>query len=177
VRNELYSHLIQAKVVLVERDIESWAKSFESVIESNYTWMARVMRSVFDPYFSSARPATTMLKVEYAMFSCNDQASFSANARDTYRKHYAKVRSLVPKDRVLEYKLGSGWEPLCEFLDKPVPSCEFPFKNEKKEFAIWMRKTQIRVLTSAALGVFSVPGMTIVVALAGYAIHKAGWLM
>lgn len=33
-------------------------------------------------------------------------------------------------DRLLEYKLGSGWEPLCKFLGKPVPDVPFPHVNE-----------------------------------------------
>lgn len=35
-------------------------------------------------------------------------------------------------DRLLEYKLSDGWEPLCEFLGKPVPDQPFPHLNEKK---------------------------------------------
>lgn len=33
-------------------------------------------------------------------------------------------------DRLLEYELGTGWEPLCKFLGKPVPSVPFPHVNE-----------------------------------------------
>ena len=31
---------------------------------------------------------------------------------------------------MLEYKLGTGWEQLCVFLDKPVPEVPFPHRNE-----------------------------------------------
>ena len=46
------------------------------------------------------------------------------------REHYAFVRRITPKERLLEYKLGSGWEPLCEFLGKSVPDVPFPRINE-----------------------------------------------
>lgn len=39
------------------------------------------------------------------------------------------IRGLVPKDRLLEWYLGDGWEPLCGFLGKPVPDTEFPHVN------------------------------------------------
>ncbi|PGH27347.1 hypothetical protein AJ80_01059 [Polytolypa hystricis UAMH7299] len=143
---ELVKMYPEAKVVLVDRDLDKWYHSFKTqIIAASYTWMVRVMTSFLD-HFLTARAATTMLKLEHAMFNCSDQEGFERNAKETYQKHYEKVRNLVPKERLLEYKLGSGWEPLCEFLGKEVPQEEFPFKNETKEFAIWMRKIQLKVL-------------------------------
>jgi hypothetical protein len=39
------------------------------------------------------------------------------------------IRGLVPRDRLLEWTVEDGWEPLCEFLDKPVPDEPFPHVN------------------------------------------------
>ena len=39
------------------------------------------------------------------------------------------IRGLVPKERLLEWAVEDGWEPLCEFLDKPVPNEPFPHVN------------------------------------------------
>jgi hypothetical protein len=39
------------------------------------------------------------------------------------------VRGMVPKDRLLEWYIEDGWEPLCKFLGKPVPKVEFPHAN------------------------------------------------
>jgi hypothetical protein len=36
---------------------------------------------------------------------------------------------MVPRDRLLEWTVKDGWEPLCEFLGKPVPNEPFPHKN------------------------------------------------
>jgi hypothetical protein len=75
------------------------------------------------------------------MFDCHDQESFNTNAKKTYLEHYAKIRRLVPPEKRLDYHLGSGWEPLCEFLGKPVPdNMKFPHKNERKEFALLVKK-------------------------------------
>lgn len=35
----------------------------------------------------------------------------------------------APKDTLLVYKVQDGWEPLCEFLNVPVPSKPFPLKD------------------------------------------------
>ena len=53
-----------------------------------------------------------------------------AKAKTKYREHYELVRKIVPRERLLEYKLGSGWEPLWDFLEKEVPDIEFPRINE-----------------------------------------------
>lgn len=54
--------------------------------------------------------------------------------RDTYRSHYAEVRAAAKAGQILEYRLGDGWGPLCEFLGKPVPDVPFPHKNNRAEF-------------------------------------------
>jgi hypothetical protein len=32
------------------------------------------------------------------------------------------------------YEIKQGWEPLCEFLEVPVPDIPFPRTNDRKEF-------------------------------------------
>lgn len=39
------------------------------------------------------------------------------------------IRGLVPKERLLEWSVEDGWEPLCSFLGKPVPEEPFPHVN------------------------------------------------
>ena len=43
------------------------------------------------------------------------------------------IKATVPKEKLLVYKLGSGWQPLCEFLGKDVPKVGFPRVNETEE--------------------------------------------
>ncbi|KAJ7099772.1 hypothetical protein C8R44DRAFT_888460 [Mycena epipterygia] len=45
-----------------------------------------------------------------------------------------EVRSLVPKERLLDYRVGEGWESLCKFLEKPVPAEAFPKVNDTQVF-------------------------------------------
>jgi type IV secretory pathway TrbF-like protein len=45
------------------------------------------------------------------------------------------VRGLgLPRDRLLEWTAADGWEPLCEFLGKDVPTEAFPQGNPTTEW-------------------------------------------
>jgi Sulfotransferase domain len=52
---------------------------------------------------------------------------------DTYLRHNEHIRQVVPKHRLLEFEPAQGWEPLCKFLDKPVPDSPYPRFNDAKE--------------------------------------------
>ena len=41
--------------------------------------------------------------------------------RQLYRKHNTYVINTVPKENLLVWNLKDGWEPLCKFLNKPIP--------------------------------------------------------
>lgn len=63
--------------------------------------------------------------------------------RAKLREHFLQrrdfIRSLVPPERFLEWKVQDGWEPLCKFLGKPVPNEPFPYVNKGDEVAnhVW----------------------------------------
>ncbi len=71
---------------------------------------------------------------------------FEKNGKQVFREHYAQIRSLVPKERLLEFRVEEGWEPLCRFLEKPVPQGPFLKGNEKavsfllllKHLSVWL---------------------------------------
>ena len=45
-------------------------------------------------------------------------------------KHNMYVQSIVPEKDLLVWNLKEGWEPLCSFLDKPIPEDPFPHENK-----------------------------------------------
>ena len=47
-----------------------------------------------------------------------------------YERHNAWVKSLVSSDRLLVWNIKDGWEPLCKFLNKPVPKIPIPYENK-----------------------------------------------
>jgi hypothetical protein len=77
----------------------------------------------------------------------------------------------VPVDRLLEYKLGSGWGPLCTFLGKPEPGAPFSHRNEantlEQAFVVAIKKAFLSSLWNLSL---VVGGLALVVGLA-----RSGW--
>lgn len=71
------------------------------------------------------------------------------HAIEVYERHNAEVRASIPDDRLLVYRLGDGWEPLCEFLGVPVPAEEFPHLNDSATIMEMMRtmRDEGRVVT------------------------------
>merc|ERR1712131_217076 len=53
-----------------------------------------------------------------------------------YRKHNAYVIATMPKENLLVWNLKEGWEPLCKFLNRPIPNEPIPHDNRTgdKEF-------------------------------------------
>jgi hypothetical protein len=49
-------------------------------------------------------------------------------------RHNEEVCRNVPPERLLVWSASEGWEPLCEFLELPVPDTPFPHINDRKEF-------------------------------------------
>ena len=45
-----------------------------------------------------------------------------------------EVKQTVPADRLLVWYVSDGWEPLCDFLNVPVPAMPFPHLNDTREF-------------------------------------------
>ena len=51
-----------------------------------------------------------------------------------YEAHNVEVRATVPADRLVEWRPGDGWEPLCAALGVAVPAEPFPHLKFHEEF-------------------------------------------
>jgi hypothetical protein len=51
-----------------------------------------------------------------------------------YEAHNAAVMSGVPANRLVVWRLGEGWDPVCAALGLPVPDRPFPHTNTTAEF-------------------------------------------
>ncbi|KAK3385696.1 hypothetical protein B0H63DRAFT_544128 [Podospora didyma] len=123
----------EAKVVLVERPVNAWLKSFDVSLVMCFGPLAQFFIKIVEPLIGSpAGPAS--LKFQSGWLEADDLANARARAPGVYRRHYETLRRIVPRERLLEYRLGDGWAPLCEFLGKEVPDVEFPRVNEAEEF-------------------------------------------
>lgn len=108
-----------AKVLLTLRTAESWWKSFEATILQHILSQAHpdgfAQRLIAEQVFDG-RPHDR----DYAI------AVYERNVED--------VLATVEPERLLVHNLGDGWEPLCRWLNVPVPDVEYPKGNSSEEF-------------------------------------------
>jgi hypothetical protein len=117
---ELVGYYPDAKVVLVEREIDSWYKSWMSFCQSAYNPVIHQLARLNSEYMGRiARLGGAITTVQSGYASNLDEVS--VRCRDAYRHHYRDVEEFTPKERLLKFNLADGWEPLCKFLGKPVP--------------------------------------------------------
>ncbi|KAF2848227.1 hypothetical protein T440DRAFT_454789 [Plenodomus tracheiphilus IPT5] len=125
----------EAKVILVERDIDEWYDSMEEAIFGT-TWGLRadLVIDVFGPLYG-LNGGKTIRKVMLGFYGVRNVSEMRRVAKDRYRRHYAEIRAAVPPERLLEFRLEDGcrWELLCDFLGKEVPDVPFPMTNRRDE--------------------------------------------
>lgn len=142
---ELIEVYPEAKVVLVERDVESWYQSFEVMIHEMYNPIIHILR-ILDPQV--LRPTATMFNYVYkdrkGFCQTDNKEELQKNARTLYREYYEQVRRVCPRDRLLEFRLNDGWGPLCEFLGKEKPGEPFPRLNEGAALAAKFKEFEKR---------------------------------
>lgn len=51
-----------------------------------------------------------------------------------YERHNRHVVATAPPERLVAYRPGDGWEPLCAALGVPVPDVPYPHTNTTAEF-------------------------------------------
>lgn len=149
----------EAKVIVVQRDFESWWPSYRSeLLDTLFSPAARVAVFLLE-HVMGIRSGPTMGKIHFGFFGAKDRTGIEANARAAYDAYYERIRELVPPEKRLEYRMGDGWEPLCAFLGKEVPDVPFPRLNDRKAHRAGdsERKMTIVVTTLKKTGVFLLP--------------------
>ena len=85
------------------------------------------------------------------------------NVLRRYDHWYATVPQVVPAAQLLEYDVSMGWEPLCQFLDKPVPDVPFPKETHDSSKNI---TTTIQIMEMCAWTTYTALAAVAVVTLA-----------
>lgn len=119
----------EARVILTIRDIDSWYQSFDKAVISPITRFSnlvatKISRGYLAPMYTAHSKAYAALGLKI------DRDYMRANARQTYIEFYDHIRRITPPDRLLEFRLEDGWEPLCNFVGKEVPDQPFPHVND-----------------------------------------------
>ena len=122
-----------SKVILSEREEDSWVKSLVNQLQLITAVRYREFYRILSP---------TTRKIYFVFYSYLNAALGTTNPRSTtvfrkrYREHNHRVKSLVPPEKLLLYNVKQGWKPLCDFLGCEVPTgVAFPHENIKGEIA------------------------------------------
>ena len=120
---EISGHWPGALVLLSVRDsTDTWLDSFFATI-------APVIRACAAPDWSAKRDPLLMME-RFAGPDWDSRAAIGA-AQDRW---VAGVRAAAPADRLLEWRPGDGWEPICTALDVDVPDEPFPWTNRREDW-------------------------------------------
>ena len=124
---EILEAFPDCKVILSERDEDSWIQSWVTQLETINDVRSRTANML-------SQTCTTVTNVAH----CSLIALFgSMNPKNTcvfrkrYRMHNHRVKSIVPPEKLLVFNAKQGWKPLCDFLDCEVPTSAFPHENVK----------------------------------------------
>jgi hypothetical protein len=135
---ELMDHYPDAKVLLSVRDAEKWEPSFRETIWNmcfgeSLIRLISSARGQVDPQWSR------YLQLVDRMF-WSGEGTFAAG-HDTpeqlmgqFERHNEQVKATVPPERLLVWSVTEGWEPLCDFLEVPVPAEPLPHVNDRETF-------------------------------------------
>jgi hypothetical protein len=134
---EMMQKYPDAKVVLTVRPAEKWYKSVSDTIynlpRGPKRWMMKIA-GLFDPQV--AHMANIFDYVDNAIWSNLFKGKFEDKefALKRFDDWTEEVKRTVPKEKLLVFEVTQGWQPLCEFLGKPIPSTPFPRVNDTAEF-------------------------------------------
>lgn len=118
---ELMDYYPDSKVLLSTRDPDSW---FNSVHET-------ILSPDFTEFLEHAPHAEFFEKAVWKDYKAHiNEREFMVNY---YRQREDMIRNSVAPERLLVYRIGDGWEPLCDFLEVPVPATEYPRVNSRQE--------------------------------------------
>jgi hypothetical protein len=136
---ELAEAYPDAKVLLSVRDGHAWARSIRDTIWG-ITYgdtVGRHLAAAVELIDPEIRRNTRMLRGMYAragLFGPTPEVFDEDLVAARMDRHIEEVRASIPADRLLEWSPKDGWEPLCAFLDVPVPEAALPHVNSSAVF-------------------------------------------
>lgn len=124
---ELAEYYPDAKVVLSTRDEDAWFRSVHNTIYPN---SVQGLASEDATVRRRARWVTELIWNGVLKGKIEDREAAIA----IFRRHLDEVRHTIPPERLLTFEAADGWEPLCAFLDVPIPDEPYPRTNTTEQW-------------------------------------------
>jgi hypothetical protein len=113
-----------AKIILNIRSAESWYDSMSNTI-------FKMMKEELPECFKNA---TDIEEKYFEKEFGNENIHNKDFMVNWYNERVSKIINEFPEERLLIFELSQGWEPLCKFLNTPIPNMPFPKLNSTEEF-------------------------------------------
>jgi Sulfotransferase domain len=127
-------------ILTTRSNSEEWFRSWDTLTKS----ISQPAR--FGNIVPAVRPIMIYLRWLFAMvnkddsylslpYPLPDQVKGASIA--SYEEHNRKVRATIPPDRLLEYNVKDGWDPLCKFMAiENCPQTPFPKTNSARSVRV-----------------------------------------
>ena len=166
---EILASFPDCKVILSEREEDSWVKSVMNHME-NIAITRSYISYIFYMFFTTLSPTARKISCIQAsqltalLGSLNPKSTYVFRKR--YRIHNQRVKCVVPADKLLVYNVKQGWKPLCAFVGCAAPAIPFPHENIKAEITkmpLEMTRTGRQIKREALNSVFVISGVLVIV--------------
>jgi hypothetical protein len=166
---ELLLHYPDAKVILTVRDSESWYKSVSETIGPAHP----VWNFIYNVTGLNNPVLQRMARTNIWRPICGgrSQARQKEILIKAFEEHNAQCQAMVPPDKLLVFNVNEGWQPLCKFLNCPVPVAVAPQQGDVLPFprlwnaASWIATKRKNAVKRLLLGTAVIVGTAVVVAL------------
>jgi len=122
---DLVKEYPEARFVLTVRDPERWADSFSATI---YKLIGGLDQAPQEMRAWLKMASDVIAQTGFPLGLDRDELV------QAFISHNEAVKEVIPASRLLEFEVKDGWQPLCDFLEAPVPAANFPRTNHREEF-------------------------------------------
>lgn len=155
----MYRQLMEAypdaKVLLTVRDPEKW---YDSVIDTIWSWRCCEQNWSCRIFENGRKFQEQAQAFHNATMLPGVKRTDRAGSIKSFNAWIETVKSTVPPEKLLVFDVKEGWEPLCKFLNKPIPDEPFPNINDRDQIKAAMNKTLVFCYTAQLLRLLAVVG-------------------
>lgn len=130
----------EAKIILTVRDPHSWHRSIMTTLYQAQRKSVIQLTRVIPPLHRFLNG------MEHALWQglFQNKLEDKAYAIKVFNNHIEEVKRVVPPERLLIFEARQGWEPLCSFLNVPVPADEpYPHRHNGTAMRQFLRYTNL----------------------------------
>eukprot|EP00494_Astrolonche_serrata_P024962 UN25222 len=117
---EISKEYPELKFILTRRDSSKWYRSVMYTIWNYWGPERSPILGMFSPYMRGWQRLGVNYQAKIWGKGVTVPYEDKSAVCKKFEEHNEKVIKVLPKEKLLVYELGSGWEPLCKFLGKEI---------------------------------------------------------